>query len=76
MKGRQLLVYAESWSDVVVIEDELVSSGIGSRFRRVEDRQQLELFLDETWDALLLSVRIPDRQFSEWLARIRQRRSS
>ena len=76
MEGRQLLVYSESWSDVVVIEDELVSSGTCSRFRRAGDWQQLELFLGEPWRALLLSVRNPDRQLSERLARIRQRRPS
>jgi PAS domain S-box-containing protein len=74
MEGRQLLVYSESWSDVVVIEDELVSSGICSRIRRADDWQQLELFLAESWDALLLSIRIPDRRFSELLAKLRQHR--
>ena len=46
VEGRQLLLYSYSWSDVVVIEDGLVSSGLYSRFRRAGDWQQLELFLD------------------------------
>ncbi len=74
MEGRQLLVYSENWSDAVVIEDALVSSGACSRFRRADDRQQLELCLDEGWDALLLGVRVPDQPFSGWLAKLRQRR--
>ena len=74
MEGRQLLVYSENWSDAVVIEDVLVSSGACSRFRRADDRQQLELCLDEGWDAVLLCVRLPDQQFSGWLAKLRQRR--
>ncbi|TXG95571.1 MAG: response regulator [Rhodocyclaceae bacterium] len=74
IEGRQLLVYSESWSDVVVIEVELVSSGNCSRCRRASDWQQLESFLDETWDALLLCVRVPDQRFAESLARLRQRR--
>ena len=74
MEGRQLLVYSENWSDAVVIEDALVSSGACSRFRRADDRQQLELCFDEGWDAVLLGVRVPDQQFSGWLAKLRQRR--
>jgi len=74
VEGRQLLLYSDSWSDVVVIEDGLVSSGLYSRFRRAGDWQQLELFLDETWDALLVSIRVPDELFSTLLARVRQHR--
>src|SRR5574343_43855 len=74
VEGRQLLLYSDSWSDVVVIEDGLASSGLDSRFCRAGDWQQLELFLDETWDALLVSIRVPDEVFSSLADRVHQHR--